>query len=292
VTYPPMGLVLVHKPAGQTSFRTLNYYKKYFNTKKIGHTGTLDMFATGLMLVLVGQATRLARYFVLANKSYRAEFCFGSQTDTLDPEGQVVKTAPIPDFSTIESILPQFRGEIQQVPPVYSAIHVQGKRAYERTLQGEVLDLAPRNVNIHDIRIVGFQNGRLTVDVDCSKGTYIRSLARDIAEACGSCAHVSALERTRVGPFDLAGAHNQFGLDSPQLIQGQRLLGAMDGLAGLIIDPLSEALIQQGKPFIPVSDAQHLALLSQDDRILAVMQRQSKHWSYDLVIPWTTTAPA
>ena len=200
------GLVLLRKPAGVTSFRALGELKRSLGTKKIGHTGTLDRFATGLLVVLVGRATKLAQFFSGLDKSYRAVFRFGVETETLDPEGAIVGEGPVPALDDVKARLGGFVGTIRQRPPRFSAVHVGGERAYRRALSGEDVVVPERDVVIYGIDILGFSPPDLSVSVSCSSGTYVRSLARDLAQATGSRAHVVELERHSVGPFSLEGA--------------------------------------------------------------------------------------
>ena len=208
----PSGIVLFAKQSGNTSFSSLSSIKKALGTSKVGHTGTLDSFADGLLVVLTGRLTRLVPHITGFDKTYLAVIAFGTETDTLDPTGTVVRTGAIPTRAQVEAVLPQFRGKIQQVPPVYSAIHVGGgKRASELAREGKTADIPARNITIYDLELLDFSGQYALVEVSCSKGTYIRALARDIAAACGSCAHLAALRRTRVGPFllkDAAGAND------------------------------------------------------------------------------------
>ncbi len=197
------GLILLNKPAGTTSFTALNGVKRILNTKKVGHTGTLDKFAEGLLVVLTGRFTRLAPYITDLDKTYYAVFEFGRETTTLDPEGEVVKTGPVPDDKVLAEKRSLFTGRIVQKPPAFSAVHVAGERAYARALRGENVELPAREVIIHDFNLLEWDPPRLSVHVRCGKGTYIRSLARDFGEACGSCASVVSLRRTEVGPFRL-----------------------------------------------------------------------------------------
>ena len=211
-------IVLLAKQSGKTSFSTLWQVKKALGTKKVGHTGTLDNFADGLLVLLSGPLTRLGTYITNCDKVYHARIVFGEQTDTLDPSGKVVKTCPLPCYKNLKSILSSFSGQIDQIPPDYSAIHVNGKRASDRIRSGESVVLKSRNVTIYDLRVkaVIHEDNELLQDeslvsaldirVHCSKGTYIRSLARDIGAAAGSCAHTMFLRRTAVGPFSLENA--------------------------------------------------------------------------------------
>jgi tRNA pseudouridine55 synthase len=197
------GIVLLDKPANLTSFQTLGPVKKALKTRKVGHAGTLDRFATGLLILFSGNYTRLVPFFSGCDKVYRAGIAFGVETDTLDPEGLVVRTAPIPGRDALESVLPSFMGTILQAPPEYSAVHLDGKRAYERALAGEKPEMKPRPVRIEGLELESYESGKAVLLVRCGSGTYIRSLARDIACACGSCAHLEKLARLSIGPFTL-----------------------------------------------------------------------------------------
>ena len=199
------------KKSGCTSFSSLNAIKKAYETKKVGHSGTLDKFADGVMIALVGQGTRLSSFFLASDKRYTACFVFGIETETLDPEGAIMRTGKLPRLDRFNSVLPCFVGQIQQAPPAYSSIHIAGKRASDRARSGEKLELKPRPISIYELRIlsmetiVGDDNEKYVrtaiLDIACSKGTYIRSLCRDIAYASGSVGFVSALRRTAIGDF-------------------------------------------------------------------------------------------
>ena len=197
------GLLLFNKQPGITSFNSLTNVKKAFNTKKVGHTGTLDKFASGLLLILVGRAVKLNFLFQDFVKEYIGTIYFGKQTDTLDPEGAIIAEAKVPSLSEVENVLGNFRGEILQAPPAYSAIHINGRRAYELARSGIEPEMKMRSANIFELEIISWAPPTAQIRVLVSAGTYIRSLARDIALAAGSRAHLSALERTRVGPFRL-----------------------------------------------------------------------------------------
>lgn len=204
--------MLLAKLPGITSFSALWQVKNALEIKKTGHTGTLDTFAEGLLVALTGRYTRLVPFITDCDKEYLALVRFGSETDTLDPEGSVIYTADPPSYSVLEAVLPRFRGVISQTPPEYSAVHVNGKRASDRVRDGETVRIPPRQVAIHELELVDpvyscvDKESRVTscfLRVRCSKGTYIRSLARDIALAAGSRASLGALRRTRIGPFQL-----------------------------------------------------------------------------------------
>jgi tRNA pseudouridine55 synthase len=199
----PDGLVLLDKPAGRTSFEALSPVKRALETGKVGHAGTLDRFATGLLIVLTGKLTRLNRVFTDLEKHYTARVRFGEETDTLDPEGEVTSRGPVPGEAALREAVESFVGEIEQVPPAYSAIHVGGTRAYERVRRGETLTIEPRRVVVHGVSVRSFGDGEAVLDIRCGSGTYVRSLARDIARHLGTVAHVRELRRTAIGGFDV-----------------------------------------------------------------------------------------
>ncbi len=198
--------MLFAKESGPTSFSSLGVIKKALGTGKVGHTGTLDSFAEGLLVVLVGRMTRLVPYITATEKRYLAVVAFGSETDTLEPSGNVVATGPLPTRQQLESVLARFRGKISQVPPAYSAVHVDGRRASDLVRSGVAVQVPPREVAIRSLELTDFDGQYGLLEVACSKGTYIRSLARDIALAVGSRGHLVALRRTGVGPFRLEDA--------------------------------------------------------------------------------------
>ena len=193
------GIILLDKPPGLTSFQSLGSLKKCLGTRWVGHAGTLDKFAEGLLIVMVGRMTRLCAVATAFDKEYLATFTFGTGTDTLDPEGAVTGSGPVPTRAELEAVLPEFRGAISQVPPVYSAIHVDGKRASAAARQGETVQLRPRAVTVAALEILDAspRSPDVAFRISCSKGTYVRSLARDIAARLGTVAHVS---RLRGGP--------------------------------------------------------------------------------------------
>jgi tRNA pseudouridine55 synthase len=182
--------------------------RRLAHQKRVGHAGTLDPAATGVLPVLLGRATRLVELIQAGPKTYRATVRLGQQTATDDAEGDVIAAAAVPalDERHVEAALARFRGEIQQLPPRYSAIRVGGQHAYALARRGAEVALAPRRVTIHDLRLLDLRPDLLHLEVTCSSGTYIRALGRDIAIALGTLGHVASLERTRVGPFALAEA--------------------------------------------------------------------------------------
>ncbi len=197
------GLILLNKPRGVTSFSALHTIKERLGTTRVGHTGTLDKFAEGLLIALCGGYTRLAGIFTDLHKSYRAVVRLGQETSTLDPEGEIIAEGEIPAEERIPAALGAFRGTILQVPPLYSAVHVNGKRAYKYATRGAHIELKPRPVTVFKIEMREYTPPLLTLDITCSRGTYVRSLARDIARELGTRGYVTELVRHGVGPFTI-----------------------------------------------------------------------------------------
>ncbi len=197
------GVILLDKPVGISSNRALQKVRGIFQARKAGHTGSLDPFATGMLPICLGEASKTAAFMLEAGKQYRATARLGEATTTGDVEGEVIQTCPLPDMDAeqVAQNLKQFTGEIQQVPPMYSALKHEGKPLYEYARAGIEIERPSRAVTIYQIELVEWQAPNLVFDVRCSKGTYIRTLAEDIAKALGSCAHLVALRRTEVEPF-------------------------------------------------------------------------------------------
>lgn len=214
------GLLLVDKPAGVSSHDVVSLARRALGEKRIGHAGTLDPFATGLLVVLVGRATRLLPHLPGEPKVYEATIRFGVETDTEDLHGAVVREAPCPARAAVLAALPGLTGSLQQVPPAYSAKRVEGRRAYDLARAGVPVDLKPATIRVDRWEVLALRAADGTpvavgdptpvveadVRIHCGGGTYIRSLARDLARAVGSAAHLSALRRIRSGPFDVCDA--------------------------------------------------------------------------------------
>ncbi|MFC1775757.1 tRNA pseudouridine(55) synthase TruB [Pseudomonadota bacterium] len=198
------GIVLLDKPVGITSNRALQKVRGIYQARKAGHTGSLDPFATGMLPICLGEASKTAAFMLEAGKHYRATALLGEATTTGDIEGQLIQTCPVPgvDSESLIKTLNQFVGEIEQVPPMYSALKHQGKPLYEYARAGIEVERPARPVTIHQLELVDWQSPRLTFTVHCSKGTYIRTLAEDIATALGSCSHLVELRRMVVEPFN------------------------------------------------------------------------------------------
>ena len=200
------GLLLVDKPAGVTSHDMILAARRAYGERSIGHLGTLDPFATGLLLMLLGRATRLATFIDTEPKVYEATIRFGTETDTDDSTGVVTRSAPLPDAAAVRETVSRFTGELMQVPPAYSAKSSGGIRAYDAARQGEPLELPAAAVTVHSWEIQEQRDDSLRAIITCGGGTYIRALARDLGRAAGSAAHLASLRRTRCGRFDVADA--------------------------------------------------------------------------------------
>jgi len=198
------GFLLVDKPSGITSSKLVQVIKKTFSLNKIGHTGTLDPLATGLMVLCVGQATKFSQFLLVKDKSYRVSVELGVATDTFDAEGVVTSEKSVNHVTRelIEASLTNFQGEIEQIPPMYSAIKKNGVPLYKMARRGLEVDLEPRKVRIHEIKILEFDGKFLDLKVCCSKGTYIRAIAADLGDVLGCGAHVAELRRLSVGTYD------------------------------------------------------------------------------------------
>ena len=202
------GVLNLNKPQGPTSFRAVSKIRRISGVSRAGHGGTLDPFACGVLPVLLGKATRTAEYFLDWSKTYRAQIMLGAETDTLDNTGAVIATAETSKITSkeVEKVIPQFIGDVLQKPPIYSAIKQEGRRLYQMAREGLAPEPASRTVSIYEIKIISFQLPYLTIEVTCGRGTYIRSLARDLGLALESRAHLSKLERTAYGPLSIKDA--------------------------------------------------------------------------------------
>lgn len=198
------GLILINKQKGFTSHDVVNVIRKKLNTKKVGHTGTLDPNATGVLPILVGKATKISKYLMEHDKTYIATIKLGEKTDTGDSEGQVIEEKSIPadlKKEDINNALQNFFGKQKQVPPMYSAIKINGKKLYEYAREGKEVKLEAREIEIYKIELLEYQNNKIKFEVECSKGTYIRTLCEDIAKKLGTVGYMEELQRTKVNNF-------------------------------------------------------------------------------------------
>lgn len=197
------GILPLDKPLGQSSNAVLQYARRLLDARKAGHTGSLDPLASGVLPLCFGEATKVSGFLLDADKTYEFRCRLGQRTATGDVEGEVIEDAPVPELSEsrVREALQAFVGEIDQIPPMYSALKHQGQRLYHLARQGREVERPPRRVTISDYRLLALDNGELALRVTCSKGTYVRVLAEDLARALGSCGHVSALRRVAAGPY-------------------------------------------------------------------------------------------
>ena len=197
------GILLVDKSEGETSHDVVQKVRRVLGIRKVGHAGTLDPFATGLLVVLVGQSTKLSPFVTAETKVYEAVVHLGVETDTYDKTGKIVRERGLSEIKRgdVEKVLTKFTGEIEQIPPPFSALKIKGKRAYEMARKGEEVKLSPRKVVIYDLTVEEFEPPLLSITLRCSSGTYVRSLASDVGDALGCGAHLNLLRRTQVGAF-------------------------------------------------------------------------------------------
>lgn len=200
------GLLLIDKPAGITSHDVVQIVRRAYGERSIGHLGTLDPFATGLLILLLGRSTRLANFIVTDPKVYEATIQFGAETDTDDCTGTVIRESVFPRDAAIDEAITHLTGKISQVPPDYSAKSVDGTRAYAAARQGAAIELAPVEVRVDEWRIRDRRDDAIDVTITCGTGTYIRALARDLGRMTGSAAHLKSLRRIRAGTFDVSHA--------------------------------------------------------------------------------------
>jgi tRNA pseudouridine55 synthase len=255
------GWIILDKPLGLGSTQAVSAIKRLLREAgepktKVGHGGTLDPLASGVLPIALGEATKVAGRMLDASKEYAFTLRFGEQTDTLDGEGKVIATSHvIPTAEEVQEILPGFTGEISQVPPAYSALKIGGKAAYARARSGEEVQLKPRDVTIGELRLISQSGNEASLIATASKGTYIRSLARDIAQALGTVGHVSYLRRTRAGPFGLDKAVS---LDFLTEIAKARQLtravlpleAALDDIPALPVTPDQAQLLRHGQKLV------------------------------------------
>jgi len=255
------GWIILDKPVGLGSTQAVGAIKRLLREAgepktKVGHGGTLDPLASGVMPIALGEATKLAGRMLDANKAYDFTIRFGEETDTLDAEGEVVLTSDVrPTQEQIDAVLPIFTGQIEQVPPAYSALKIEGKPAYARARAGETVEIKPRMVTIYELELLDLGDREATFSAAVSKGTYIRSLARDIARALNTVGHVTMLRRTRAGPFSLEQAVSLDFLE--ETAKARQLDGAvmpleaaLDDIPALPVTPDQAQLLRYGQRLV------------------------------------------
>lgn len=284
MSFPP-GILLVDKPVGPTSHDVVSRVRKAVDLRRVGHAGTLDPFATGLLILLIGRATRLSEYLLGLNKVYEATAHLGIETTTHDPEGSIVSEAPVGEGLTreeVENALATFSGEILQEPPVFSAKKVRGEAAHRRVRRGEDVVLEKARVTIYDIALTTFAPPEVGFRVRCSAGTYIRALGRDLGRALGVGAHLKTLRRTGIGGFSVASALSFSDLEREEGLAGH-LISPADALSHLPSVTVSQAdagRIRQGQ-FLPLEDGELLeggpVRILLEGELLAIGARSGDH---------------
>lgn len=240
------GILLVNKPIGMTSRDVVNILMKKFNTRKMGHTGTLDPFASGLMIVTINNGTKISSYMEDLDKQYIAELKLGQSTTTLDLDGEVVESKEVLLPLSNESIIrafSKFIGEIKQVPPMFSAIKINGEELYKKARRGEVVERKSRDVTIHNIKLLSIYKETLMFEVDCSKGTYIRTLGEDIAKELSYPGHLTMLTRTKVGKYLLKDAKTLEDISEDDIIP---ISDALSHLPTIVVNERDEFKVRNG----------------------------------------------
>ena len=252
------GWICLDKPLDVTSTQAVGRVRRAFNAQKAGHAGTLDPLASGVLPIALGEATKTVPYLMEADKTYRFTITWGSTTASFDLEGAVIATSDVrPTAEQVRAALPVFVGEILQTPPIYSAIKVDGERAYDLAREGVDVELKPRPVIIHRAELMEATADAVTLEIDCGKGTYVRALVRDLAETLGACGHVSALRRTRVGRFTEQNAISLENLtDLVHRGAGPETLlpveTALDDIPALAVTTEDVFRLKQGRPIVLV----------------------------------------
>ncbi len=273
------GWLNIDKPAGFTSYQVIARLKRLTGQRRIGHAGTLDPLATGVLPVALGQATRTIEFLHQVSKTYRAVIELGAETDTYDAEGVVTFRADALGigFSAVAAALSAFLGTIQQVPPIYSALKQNGRPLYEMARAGEAVEVGSRTVTIHRLDLIDYASPFVTIDVECGGGTYIRSLAFDLGRALGVGGHLKSLRRTRYGPFDITDAVTLDSLQSAADVEAVLLPSdvALGHLPSLVLDEGTAEEIEHGvvsPEFLSqLIDNRAYRLYRQDGELLAVI---------------------
>jgi tRNA pseudouridine55 synthase len=277
------GWIILDKRVGLGSTTAVSAVKRILREAdepktKVGHGGTLDPLASGVLPIALGEATKLAGRMLDAAKAYDFTIRFGEETDTLDAEGEVIATSDAhPTREQVEAALPLFTGRIEQIPPAYSALKIGGKAAYRRARAGEEVELKPRTVTVHELALEDWTEGEITLSATVSKGTYIRSLARDVARALGTVGHVSYLRRTRAGPFSLESAISlDFLEEAAKARQLTRtvlpLTAALDDIPALPVTPDQARLLRHGQKLVGFPAKPGLQLATSDSVPVALVE--------------------
>jgi len=277
------GWIILDKPLGMGSTTAVSGVKRILREAgepktRVGHGGTLDPLASGVLPIALGEATKVVGRMLDATKQYAFTIRFGEETDTLDTEGEVIATSHVvPSAEEVQAVLAQFTSEITQVPPAYSALKIEGKPAYKRARAGEDVELKPRTVTIYELRLISATANEASLLATVSKGTYIRSLARDIAQTLGTVGHVSYLRRTRAGPFGLESAISLDFLEEAAKARALTrtvlpLTAALDDIPALPVTSRQAELLRQGQRLVGFPEKPGLQLATSDEVPVALVE--------------------
>lgn len=285
------GFLNIDKPADMTSHDVVARVRRLAGQNRVGHGGTLDPAATGVLPIALGEATRLVEYLVEGRKGYRAEIRLGVTTTTEDAEGEIIEERPVPALSPddLTRAAQPFIGTIQQVPPMYSAIQIAGQRMYDLARQGQTIELEPRTVEIDRIEVLAWQPPIVTLDVLCGKGTYIRSLARDLGAALGCGAHLAALGRTQVGPLSIDSAVPLATLQDDPSLLAQHLLTPDMAVADWPRADVDEATVRRIRNGLAVRlwvSGEFARAHGPDGNLVALLRFDSGLWQPFKVFTW------
>jgi tRNA pseudouridine55 synthase len=270
------GVVLVNKPIGITSFAAVKKVSKQLQAKKVGHCGTLDPFASGLLIVTINNATKIARFIESQNKEYIATLILGVKTDSGDNTGKVIKRLKPPKFEVLQlnDVIKSFIGKQTQIPPMHSAIKVNGQKLYELARKGKTIDREPRPIEIYDIKLIKYRGNTLTFKVNCTKGTYIRTLAEDLAKRLGCIGHLKNLERTAIGDFLLTDAKNIDKLSAAEDIIP--IAQALKSMSKYIVSRDELSLVNNGGALVIDQDEEYVLVINQESTPLAIYQKDGE----------------
>ena len=271
------GILLLNKEIGYTSFQAINKAKRLINASKVGHSGTLDPFASGLLVVTVNKATKVNQFIETQDKEYIATLKLGIKTSTLDLEGEVIATKEVPSLNEelITKVLNKFKGKIKQLPPMFSALKVNGQRLYDLDRQGIEVERKEREVEIFDIELLSFNNDEIEFKVNCSKGTYVRTLGESISEELNTYGHLIKLVRTRVGNFKLEDAYK---LDE---LNNFKLFSIKDALTNYHTIKLSDEEIikvKNGLKFKFNTNELEVLIVDKDDNPIAIYEKENNYY--------------
>ncbi len=266
------GVYLINKPAGVTSRDVVNELSRRLGTKKIGHVGTLDPFATGLLIVVVGKATKIAPFLETLDKYYIATLKLGVKTDTLDLTGKIITTKSVPELTkeNIRNVLKSFVGKLEQIPPMYSAIKYNGVPLYKIARTNKEIPRKTRTIDIHKVRLISINNDEIRFSVLCSKGTYIRTLGEQFAEKLGTVGHLVALKRTKIGNFNLKQASRPSKILRAQVIDCTSALSHMDKV---VVNEKMALDIKNGKTLELINHKQQVLFVDEKNQVLAVYEK-------------------